>query len=224
MKKRFAIVFLLLCTLLYAQDEPAYIQPDFKAIEQQIKDKNSPLYFPKLFDRFQKADSTLTLQERYHLYYGYSFTDGYQPYFSSDNAAEIRRLINTDNLSKEQMERVIALSEDVLKGYPFNISIMGYRAYFFRALGKEKLAVNEEIRANLIVDTILSTGDGANKETCFFVISVGNEYELINTLGLVYDGQQKLVDGRYDYLTIQENDYGLWGLYFDVSRVMATLK
>lgn len=224
MKKGFAILFMLLCTVLYAQDEPAYIQPDFKSIEQNIKDKNSSLYFPKLLDRFHKADSTMTLAERYHLYYGYSFTEEYQPYFSSENAKEIRELINTDNLSREQMERVIALSEDVLKGYPFNISMMGYRAYFFRALGKEKQAVNEEIRANLIIDTILSTGDGANKETCFYVISVGNEYELINALGLVYDGQQKLVDGRYDYLTIQENDYGLWGLYFDVSRVMATLK
>jgi hypothetical protein len=213
----------MLVALVYAQDVPVFVKPDFKAIEQNIKDKKSPFYFSKLFSRFQQADSTLTLEEKYHLYFGYSFTDDYKPYFISENAKEIRDLINTDNLSKEQMERVIELTEDAVKGFPFNISIIGYRAYFYRALGKEKQAVAEEVRAGLIFDAILGTGDGLSKDTSFYVISVGNEYELINALGLVYGGKQELVAGRYDYVTVRPNDYGAMGLYFDVSRIMATL-
>lgn len=210
--------------MLFAQDEPTYIKPDFKQIAENIKQKQSTLSYDRLFERFQRADSNFTLAEKYHLYFGYSFTEKYQPYFTSENIKEITTLINTDNLTKEQMQRVIDLSEDVLKGYPFNISMMGYRAYFFRALGKEQQAADEEVRANLVLDAILGTGDGSSKETCFYVIAVGNEYELINTLGLVYGGEQRLIDGKYDYLTLEENDYGMWGMYFDVSRVVATFK
>jgi Domain of unknown function (DUF4919) len=223
MKKLFAIL-LLLTTTVYGQDERAYIKPDFKQIKENIEKKRSTMYYPELFDRFQKADTTMTLAEKYHLYYGYSFTENYNPYFNSANAKEIRTLINTDNLTKEQMERVIALSEDELNGYPFNISIMGYRAYFFRALGKEKQALCEEARAGMILDTILSTGDGTTEDTCFYVINVGNEYELINALGLVYGGSQRLIEGTYDYLTLGENDYNISGFYFDVSRITSTFK
>ncbi|KOS05876.1 hypothetical protein AM493_07365 [Flavobacterium akiainvivens] len=225
MRKLLAIL-LLLTSAIYAQDEQeqAYVKPDFKAIEQNIKNKQSALYYQKLFERFQQADSTLTLEEKYHLYFGYSFTDAYKPYFSSDNLKEIRTLVNTDNLTKEQMERVIELSQDAINGYPFDVSMMGYRAYFYRALGKEKLAEKEEIRANLVFDAILGTGDGMSKETCFYVINVGNEYELINVLGMAYAGEQKLVEGKYDYLELEENDYGVYGLYFNVSRIMSSFK
>jgi hypothetical protein len=217
------LIFLFTCTA-FAQDTVYFVKPDFKAIEKSIKDKNSPYYFDRLFERFKKGDASFTLEEKYHLYYGYSFTDGYQPYFASDNVKEINRLVNIDNLGKQDMEKIITLSDEVLQGYPFNLSMMGYRAYFFKELGKQKQSDAESARANIILDAILNSGDGISKDTCFYIISVGNEYDLINILGFVYGGEQRLVDGKYDYLTVDQNENSIRGFYFDVSRIMATFK
>jgi len=224
MKKLFTLILLAGIAIMHAQDTVFFHKPDFKAIEKRIKDKNSPLYFERLYSRFAKADSTMTQAERQHLYYGYSFKEGYNPYFTSEASLEISKLLNIDNLGKKDMEKIISLSDEVLKGYPFNLSMMGYRAYFFSALGRQKEAAAENTRANIILDAILGTGDGLDKSTCMYVINVGNEYEVINILGFAYGGNQKFVDARYDYLELEENEQGVQGLYFDVSRIVSTFK
>ena len=224
MKKLLTLVLLLGTALLYAQDTVYYLKPDFKIIEKNINNKSSNFYYEKLFNRYSKGDSTLTMEEKQHLYFGYSFKEEYNPYYTSDSIQVIRTLINTDNLSKKDMQRVLALTTEALKGYPFDLSLMGYRSFFLRELGKDKEAAAEGVRADIILDAILSTGDGTTKQTCLYTISVGNEYEIINILGLTFGGTQKFIDTKYDYLSIKENDQGITGLYFDVSRVMASFK
>ncbi|MES2486616.1 MAG: DUF4919 domain-containing protein, partial [Bacteroidota bacterium] len=184
MKKLLTLVLLLGTALLYAQDTVYYLKPDFTIIEKNINNKSSDFYYDKLFSRYNKGDATLTTEEKQHLYYGYSFREDYNPYYTSDSIQVIRTLINTDNLSKKEMQRVVSLTTEALKGYPFDLSLMGYRSFFLRELGKDKEAAAEGIRADIILDAILSTGDGYTKQTCLYTISVGNEYEIVNILGL----------------------------------------
>lgn len=216
-------MLLLMATMGSMAQTPETTKPDYSSIEKKIKDKDSPFFFKKLFDRYNAADSTLTLEERRHLYYGYSFTDKYNPYAESDSRKELNALLQKDNLTNAEMQKVISLAGKALEVYPFHIRMLEYRQYFFNKLGNDADAIKESTHIEMILDAILSTGDGATPEKAFYVINVGNEYELLGILGFEFGGEQSLVEGRYDYLKLAKNSYNLKGFYFDVSRSLDLL-
>src|SRR6185436_5552467 len=65
-----------------AQDDKFSI-PDINEIEKSSKDSISSFYFPKLFERYKKCDTTLSEEEYKYLYYGYRLRDEYSSYSSS---------------------------------------------------------------------------------------------------------------------------------------------
>ncbi len=224
MKKHFTLLLLLiLCTCAYAQTQE-FTAPDYTAIEKNVKNKKSTLYFDTLFERYTHADSTMTLEEKRHLYYGYSFQKEYAPYSRAEEQDKLRELLQKENADKKDLEKMIEYTDAILKKYPFSLRIKEYRIYSFRELGKTEEVEKENIQANIIIDAMLSSGDGTTKETCFYVINTLNEYELLNLLGFDFGGSQSLIDGGYDYLTLAENPYQLEGFYFDVSRCLESLK
>ena len=222
--KRYATLFLLvLCSCIYAQT-PEFTAPDYDVIKKNVNNKKSPLYFDTLFDRYNRADSTMTLEEKRHLYYGYSFQDEYSPYGRADEETKLRELLQKEDADEKDLKKIIEYTDAIIKQYPFGIRVKEYRVYAFRELGKTAEAEKENIQANIIIDAMLSTGDGVAKETCFYVINTLNEYELISLLGFNFGGKQSLVEGQYDYLTLAENPYQLEGFFFDVSRCLNSLK
>ena len=68
MKKLILVFFFFLTSLSYSQDWN-FEKPNYNKIEKNIKIKNSNLFYESLLDRFQNADSTMTLEEKRHLYY-----------------------------------------------------------------------------------------------------------------------------------------------------------
>ena len=75
----------------------------------------------------------------------------------------------------------------------------------------------------IIVDVLLSSGDGLTKKTAFYVIYVSHEYDLLKVLGFDYGGEQTLTE-HYDYLLLGDNSKNIKGLYFDVSPCLNSLK
>lgn len=224
MKIIYLIFFSCLTCVIYPQQTNDFVKPDYNVIEKNVNDKKSPYYFKKLFDRFTKADSTMTLEEKRHLYYGYSFQDDYAPYGRSDAYGELNELLKKEELAKTDYEKILVLSEAILKVYPFSIRMREYRIFSYKELAKYNQAEHETVQASIIIDAILSSGDGTTKESSFYVINTMNEYELISILGFDFGGEQRLLDGQYDYLTLSENSYNLKGFYFDVSRSLNSLK
>lgn len=223
MKYILTLLFLILSAGTYAQSQD-FKKPDFDLIEKNSTDKKSPLHYDKLFDRFNRADSTMTIEERRHLYYGYSFRDDYSPYGSSDAQEELNEILQTGDTGKETLEKLLEVTEKVLKDNPFSIRLREYRIFAFKELGMLKESSDEELRASIIIDAILSTGDGTSPETCFYVINTGNEYEIIDLLGFEFGGTQELTQDVQDYLTLAENSYNIEGLYFDVTRLFSAFK
>ena len=224
MKAIYILLFTLCSCVLYPQEDSQFTKPDYTLIEKNVKDKKSTYYFKTLYDRFTKADSTMTMEEKRHLYYGYSFQEEYAPYSRSDAYKELNEILQKEELSKTDYEKILVLSEAILKVYPFSIRMKEYRIFSYKELAKYEEAERETIQASIIIDAILSTGDGTSKDNSFYVINTMNEYELLNILGFEFGGEQRLVDGLYDYLTLNENSYNLKGFYFEVSRCLNSLK
>lgn len=223
MKLLYSLLIIFISQSFFAQDFELK-KPDFDLIEKNVKDKNSPYYFDKLYARFIVADSTMTIEERRHLYFGYSFQDEYAPYERSEAEQDLNEILQKEEITQQDYQDILTLSSKILKTYPFSIRMMEYRIFVYNELRQYDDAVKETVQANIILDAILSTGEGTSKESSFYVINVINEYELINILGFEYGGQQELIDGLYDYLTLKENSYNIEGLYFEVSRCLNSLK
>jgi hypothetical protein len=224
MKKIFAAALIIFAFMSSYSQTEEFTAPDYKVIEKNVSDKNSALYFNTLFDRYTKSDSTLTLEERRHLYYGYSFQDDYSPYARSESEKKLREVLQKENGTEDDLKKIIEYTDDMLKTYPFSIRVKEYRIYSFRELGMIADAEKESIQAEIIIDAILSTGNGTDKESSFYVINTMNEYEILSILGFEFGGSQTLVDGRYDYLALADNPYQIKGFYFDVSRSLESMK
>lgn len=223
MKPLFSFFFLIFTTGAFCQTEE-FSKPDYTQIEKNVGDKKSPLYFDTLFERYKKADSTMTIEEKRHLYYGYSYQKDYSPYSISESQEDLNNILRKQDSDKKTFEKLIKVSAKVLEDFPFSIRIKEYRIYAYKQLGKYKEAKAEEMQASIIIDAILSTGDGTSQENSFFVINTINEYEILDIMGFRFGGEQELIEHKYDYLTLAENSYNIKGFYFDVTRLFESFK
>ena len=80
-------------------------------------------------------------------------------------------------------------------------------------------AYNAYIQVVMLYSAIASTGDGKSQETAFHVICVSDEYALMRMFGFSPKSQALLEKkGRsYDRMDLEENEYGLEALYFDIT-------
>ena len=195
--------------------------PVYKKIEKAVKKKSSSLYYPNLMERFLAADSTLSLEERKHLYYGYTFQDDYSPYASSDYQDSLRTLFNSGELSEDDIRKTVAFSDSVLAQNPFDLRAINFKLNAFNRLKLQKEFDQSVIRMTMILDAIMYSGDGMTKETAFYVITVSHEYDVLSILELNSVGQS-LIE-HYDYLELAENNAGIEGLYFDITPCLSSM-
>ncbi|GGF34652.1 DUF4919 domain-containing protein [Echinicola rosea] len=191
-------------------------KPDYEKIAEAIKDEASLMHYPPLLERYQRADSTLSLIEMRHLYYGFVFHPAYttdEPVKVKDSLdAVLRKEVHHD----EDLKQIVRLGSRILEKNPFDLKVMNYQLYAVEQL-KDTVGVKKiTFKMDMIFETLLSSGDGATKETAFFVIDPAHELILMETLGL-RSGDKRQAIGKYDFLELAANDIGLEGLYFDLS-------
>jgi hypothetical protein len=215
MKFILSFLLLLLTSSLFSQIGSAG-KPDYKAIEKAIAKKKSPYYYPALLKRYEKGDSTMTIEEERHLYYGYTFQDAYDPYSRSEYEDSLQRFYEMDTLVKEDYLKLIDITSRILKENPFNLNALGIRTYAFRATDQEEDFERTRTQLRLILRVIITSGDGLEENSAFYVICVPDEYETLSALGYNFSGSQTLV-GQCDYLAIAENEENVEGLYFNIS-------
>lgn len=221
MKKTLTLFLFLFSFALFSQNE--YLEkPDYKKIKKNIKKEESNLFYTKLMERFRNADSTLTIEEKRHLYYGYTHQEEYSPYHRSDFGDSIRNILIKEIKTKDDFKSIVRFGDSILTKQPFDIRTMNYQLYAFDEL-KDSERFNETInKAKVVVDALMSSGDGTSKEKAFYVIDTTHEYELLGILGFQFGGSQSLIE-HYDYLTVAENDFNIEGFYFDVTPCLNSM-
>ena len=146
----------------------------------------------------------------------YSKSKDYDPYASG--LEEIQ--LNADRLLEEgKFDECLEQVEDGLVIYRFNIQFLVDKAAALRAIGKTKRA--DEIRAKWmsLIDSILLGSDGSSFESAFQVISVAEEYAVLNLFRL-RPTKQMLVEheaSEYDVVNVATDDDGTErSIYFNV--------
>ncbi len=191
-------------------------KPNYNQIKKNIAQKSSNFYYPTLVEKFNKADTTMTLEEKRHLYYGFIHQKSYSPYTRSDYTDSLRISLNKKKYNNSDLRNIVKYSDSLLKHNPFSLRAINYKIYAQKQMKDSIGLLKDYTKMRIITDAVLSSGDGLSKETALFLISPTHEDSLIRLLGYKFGGKQKLTD-HYDYLTLKENNENIKGLYFDIS-------
>jgi len=215
------LCFLFLSSIAFSQNTK-FEKPNYDKIEKEISKENSEFYYPKLLKRYLDSDTTLTIQEKRYLYYGYSFQEAYSPYGHSSFFDSIKVILKEENYSENNLTKVLKFSDSILIENPFNLNAINYQLYALDKLGNKLQFDNKINQMRIVIDALLSSGDGLKKKTAYYVIFTANEYDLLSILDFKFGGEQSLIE-HYDYLTVAKNSQKIKGLYFDVSPCLNSL-
>ncbi|MCG9911381.1 MAG: DUF4919 domain-containing protein [Flavobacteriales bacterium] len=220
-----SLIILAICSPSFAQ-LPEVVPVNYSEIKKATENPSSAFFYPNLYGRFKSADTTLTVEEFRHLFYGYMFKDDYSPYVDPPQHDRIKEILNKKELSEKDRKELVKLSEEAHLAKPFSLKFLNYRVVAYREAGNKNLFLVWRKMLFGVINAMISSGDGLSPETAIHVGEVNDEYWMIEIFDFTYGGKQSLrnENGRkYDYLTLAENENGVEGLYFDITEMFGTL-
>lgn len=153
---------------------------DLTAMEVQMR--MNPSEYRTLMERFQQADTTLTPAQLAKVYFGYSFTDDYDPTLTHPALEQA--------FDQGRWQQALTLATEALQTNPvsLDLNVMAHAAT--RHLLSEGTPLppdtpNYGTRADLIATAILESGQGTDPSSPFTVISSSDMLRLLrNILGI----------------------------------------
>lgn len=197
-------------------------KPDLNAIRDATLNPQSKYYFPKLREKYERKDTTMTNDEFRHFYLGYMFQEDYDPYRTSHYSGITDELRKTAEHSKEEIDTIIKYAQLNLQDNPFDLRQMSFLIHVLKEKRKNMSAKIWEYRLEHLLGAIKSTGNGENPENAWYVIYPMHEYDMVQLLGYEATDAQYIEPG-YDYLTVRpdptdkrKRDMSAEGFYFNV--------
>ncbi|MEW7289369.1 DUF4919 domain-containing protein [Aquimarina sp. 2304DJ70-9] len=171
MKKNILILLLFIANSSFSQNMFNY-HKDFETILRQSQDSTSVLYYPKLLERFNDNDDTLTNSDIIALLIGHTTEENYKPYKTLKTEREIHKLVKL-----EKFDQAIIKSDSLLKINPLNFSALMEKSYSYMKLEKPNSEFHKK-KFMKIVYSIMSSGDGTIKNP-YFVLNPSDGATLI---------------------------------------------
>ena len=193
---------------------------DFDNIELLTTDSQSNLFYESLMITYKNDEQVAELLPlEYHcLYYGFTFTEAYQPY----NFGKELRLFQT-NIADEQYQVALEIGKKLFDKDPFNLNLLSGLTYCYQADNQVDKAVLWQKRYDMILQTILKSGDGRSVENAFVVNNGSDEKEILKYLQLEVTGQSLL--GYCEvFVVAQPNEHGIEKVYFNINKPMKKLE
>jgi hypothetical protein len=234
MKKLLLVIIAVLCGVAstYAQDD-FFTPPDFRQIERNIQNSSSSFYYPRLMARFLAGDSTITIEEGRHLYFGYVYQPTYAPTDTSQYNRLLANVLSKRTLTNQDFNSILEYSEALLRQDPFNLRALNAKLLVHAQRDNVEEYMRIAWQRRIVQDAIVSTGDGMSERTPFFVIKAAHQYDILPFLGFQFGGEDRIVRRRMidvlsfrnqrivNFLSVAQNRFGIERLYFDVTPAVS---
>jgi hypothetical protein len=225
MSLRIAALATIICSVLFAvhsTTNPSIkpVSPDMERISTEIADPHSQYYYPKLMAKYEANETIMTLEDYRHLYLGYVFQEDYNPYRHSEFGARVEEQYYKASHTRAECDTIIKYAELSLADNPFDLRQINFLIYALREKKKNNLANIWQYRLNHILQAIVSTGTGLDRDNAWYVINPQHEYMIINLLGHIAE-KQSFEAPYYDYIAVErrkETDPA--GYYFNIRHIL----
>ena len=217
MKKLFILLALFCFATGYSQN--GTFAPDYAAIEQHITNPDSEFYYPALLQRYQNADTTLSIAQLQHLYYGSIYIQ--RPVSTAqamEALKEFHAVVSQPSPTRADLEAALGYTDVLIKFKPYSILLKQYRVFCFKELGRIDEALKERAQYEMIAETILASGTGTSAENSIHVTDVDNESEILELLRYKQQGKPETPKPETDYIPVANNVYGVKGIYFYIPQ------
>lgn len=171
MKALLTLAFLIVALSGIAQVN--FVTVNYDSVEAATTNPEKDTHYPKLLLRFNKFDTSLTLDDYRFLYYGFAFEDGYAPY-QDNGTSEIMPLVN-----ERKYDKALDVCDKILSTNPVSITTNFYKGFVLMNMAENDSSRRYAARARKLINAILSSGNGLTCETAFKVIYVSDEYTLL---------------------------------------------
>ncbi|HUP11870.1 MAG TPA: DUF4919 domain-containing protein [Niastella sp.] len=171
MKTLSTLVLLLIAVSGIAQVN--WVSVNYDSVEAATTNPDKDSHYPKLLQRFNKFDTSLTLDEYRFLYYGFAFDAGYAPY-QDNGTSEIMPLVN-----ERKYDKALDACDRLLATNPVSITTNFYKGFVLMNMAENDSSRRYAARARKLINAILSSGNGLTCETAYKVIYVSDEYTLL---------------------------------------------
>lgn len=194
--------------------------PDYEKIAAEVADMASPYYYPRLMGRYEKGDTTLTLDDFRHLYYGYPEQPGYKPLLCSPYADSLDRAFGKKTrLEADDYRRVAGFAREILKEEPFSMRDLNVLAFAYQMLDEPERAAVQMFKIRGIMEAIRSTGTGLKEESPWYVIYMRDAEDVLNLIGARFT-KFIILTRSVEYAPVYNMpDKKNKGYYFDYSEV-----
>lgn len=201
--------------------ESKYVPLDLERVEAAIVVPSSPYFYPSLVERYNKNDTTLTLDDYRYLYYGYAFSSNYEPYKSSMYADSVANVILADRriITAASSPKLIYYIGKILEKEPFNIEFLNMMSYVYGKMGDETSARVYSDKLNRVVQAIFSSGTGVAKESPWYILYRSDVMSVMSILG-VEVARRAYITKSVEYYRLAEKLGDIKAFYFDFSLIL----
>lgn|SRR5690554_348268 len=221
--KRFTLITLVLAVLAFninAQDE-FFEAPDYAQIERNVNNQSSSYYYPNLLKKYLDGNTNMTSEEGRHLYYGYVFQKNYVPSDTSSYNNKLANTLSRKSFTPSDYEEILQYSDALLLQDPFNLRALNAKLLVLAQQNKTEEYKKVAQKRSIVQSAIVSSGDGMNENSAFYVIKVAHEYDILPFLGYTFGGEDKVLRGKkVNYLSLGDNRFGVDRVYFNISPVI----
>ena len=211
MKKYFFLLIIALLATVAMKAQAGDKAPDYNAIQQMMKE--DPQLYPSLESRFLRVDEELAVKDLRILYYGKVFRDDYSPYKQFEWTAGINKIMSMEAVKPAVLKKELKNIDQAISDNPVSLECILIKYVICNKLFgiDSKELEYAAMQATMLLDAILSTGDGQSKESAIHVITTSDEHTLMQIAGISWKSQSLLEnEGQfYDCFELSDNPTAL---------------